>query len=692
MAQKELPGEPEVEREPDAWRRLVETCPDLVLEIDLASAESTYANQSFRNTLGYAAAEVTGADVFTLVHPDDVAAAREKFAEAIASLRPLEHTLRFRHRELGWRWLQLVARPFHTERGELRLAAWGRDITDQRRMTRELSARAERQSVIAKLGLRALEGIDLIQLMRETVDVLAATLGLECAKVLELLPNGTELRLVAGVGWKEGLVETATVGSGLESQAGYTLVSREPVVVEDLRTETRFSGPSLLHDHGIISGMSVPIHGTERPYGVLGVHTRVLRHFSEDEIRFLQSAANVLALAVRRREAEEALRKSEEQLLQAQKMEAIGLLASGVAHDFNNLLSAIQGSSELILDRAEAGSPLFRTAQRIQRGAERGANLIRHLLAFSRKQVAQPRVLSVNVAVREASDLWGRLIGEDIDLTLDLHPLAGRVRIDPAQMDQVVVNLVVNAGDAMPRGGQLGVATSNVALGDAAARRLEVAPGDYVRIAVSDTGQGIAPDVRSRIFEPFFTTKAPGRGTGLGLSTVYGIVKQSGGAIDVESRPGAGATFSIYLPRAREQLSEPAAPKPVAAPSGGAESILLVEDDNLLRELLREVLEVYGYSVIEAESPKDALRIVAERNGGIDLVLTDVVMPRMTGVELVEHLHKTSPDMKVLFMSGYTERALADRGMFEASVALIQKPFSNRALAAKLRDVLDAPR
>jgi PAS domain S-box-containing protein len=380
----------------------------------------------------------------------------------------------------------------------------------------------------------------------------------------------------------------------------------------------------------------------------------------------------------------------EEQLLRAQKMEAIGQVAGGIAHDFNNLLATIQGSSELILDGLSGDERLLGAAERIHMATDRGAALTRKLLAFSRKQVIQPEVVNLNSLVTDVSKLFGRLIGEDVEIKLNLQGSLGSVKIDPSQFDQVVLNLAVNASDAMPNGGELTIATVNVAPQDPRTERLGVPPGPYVGLCISDTGSGMEPEILSHIFEPFFTTKAPGKGTGLGLSTVYGIVKQSEGEIEVESEPGRGTQFSIYLPQVDEEVPEPAPAPDSETTETGSETILLVEDDGLFRELTTEVLQMHGYSVIAAAFPEEALRISEGRNGEIDIVITDMVMPQMTGVDLVAQLRATHPDLRVIFMSGYTDVALADRGVLNPDDAFIRKPFSNKALAAKIREVLDS--
>ena len=386
-----------------------------------------------------------------------------------------------------------------------------------------------------------------------------------------------------------------------------------------------------------------------------------------------------------------ALRESEAQLLQAQKMEAVGRLAGGVAHDFNNLLNVIGGNVELaLLDLPEA-EPLRADLEEVARATERASDLTRQLLAFGRRQILQPRVLDLNRVVLETGRMLRRLLGEDVEVVHALDPALGQVRVDPGQIEQVVMNLAVNARDAMPRGGTLTLETRNAELGESEAqlRKHPVEPGRYVVLSVSDTGEGIAKEMQEEIFEPFFTTKEQGKGTGLGLSTVYGIVKQSGGYLFLYSEPGQGSTFKIYLPRVDAPQEAPAgAPAELERGTG---TILLVEDEAAMRSVARKFLERSGYRVLEAETPERALELAEQHAGEISLVLSDVVMPRMSGRELAERLRARWPGMKVLYMSGYTDDGVLRHGTLESGVAFLQKPFGPRELAAKLKAALAQP-
>ncbi len=391
-----------------------------------------------------------------------------------------------------------------------------------------------------------------------------------------------------------------------------------------------------------------------------------------------------------RKRAEEALRYSEEQLRLSQRLEAIGRLAGGIAHDFNNLLTVIGGYSELLLLNLDQNDPTGQTIEEIKKASDRAASLTRQLLAFSRKQVLQPKVLDLNMVVAEMERMLRRLIGEDVELITELSPEVGHINADPGQIEQVLMNLIVNARDAMPQGGRIIIETSNVHLDEGYARQhVAVQPGPFVRLAVSDTGTGMNAETQKHIFEPFFTTKEMGKGTGLGLSTVYGIIKQSGGNIWIYSEVGRGTTFKIYLPRVEEEVE---AIKPGAGDvglPGRAETVLLVEDEEMVRRMTRGMLEMNGYRVIEASNGLEALMVCERHDGPIDLLLTDVVMPQMSGRELADRLATAHPEMRVLYMSGYTDDAIVQHGVLEAGTAFLEKPFTPQVLARKVRGVLD---
>ncbi|MFZ1219432.1 MAG: ATP-binding protein [Chthoniobacterales bacterium] len=426
-----------------------------------------------------------------------------------------------------------------------------------------------------------------------------------------------------------------------------------------------------------------PIEGMCKDHSEFGEMARTTK-------RFFEQRDNLIREMEERRATEEALRKSEEELRHSQKMEAVGRLAGGVAHDFNNLLTAIIGYAELIATRTSSNSLAKQNAELIRKAGEQAAGLTRQLLAFSRKQILQPKVIDLNALVLEMERLLRRVIGERFDL--QSHPDAemGRVKADPSQIEQVVLNLGVNARDAMPKGGTLIIRTTNVRLDRTTAPQIsaDLKPGDYVMLAVTDTGAGMDEETKSHIFEPFFTTKGPGKGTGLGLATVYGIVRQTGGGISVESEPGKGSTFRIYLPQVSAPIDFTRSHTVPVEKSANFETVLVVEDEDIVRELVCEVLEDQGYNVICARDGLEALKMAAEYDGTIHLLVTDVIMPHMNGHELAEKLSGVRPDMKILFVSGYSANDIGDHGILDPRIELLQKPFTPQTLARKIRDVI----
>ena len=469
---------------------------------------------------------------------------------------------------------------------------------------------------------------------------------------------------------------------------GLIAEEQQPHITNDVQNDPRVSDKEWARREGMIAFAGYPLIVESRLVGVIAIFAR--EPLAEDTLDALASVADIIAQGIHRKRAEKALRQSEEQLRQSQKLESIGQLAGGIAHDFNNLLTAITGYSELSLRRLEPENPLRRNLEEIKKAGERAAALTRQLLAFSRKQVLQPKVLDLNSVVADFEKMLQRLIGEDVELRTVLSPELASVKADPGQIEQVIMNLVVNARDAMPQGGKLTIETKNVYLDERYARqRVVVTPGSYVMLAVSDTGTGMDEETQKRIFEPFFTTKTKDRGTGLGLSTVYGIIKQSDGYIWAYSEPGMGTTFKTYLPRVDEDAQGYSRSDRMEENVQGTETILLAEDEEMVRKFARELLESGGYKVLESENGDVALSICEQNQEPIHLLITDVIMPEMSGRELAERLSHSRPEVKVLYMSGYTDDAIVHHGRLDEGTNFIQKPFAPDALLQKVRKVLD---
>jgi PAS domain S-box-containing protein len=513
------------------------------------------------------------------------------------------------------------------------------------------------------------------------------------------LRDGDDLQVCGTWGTANDLMPSPALKVG-ESLTGIVAATGEPLIADDPSNDPRLIP---LHREryrraGIRAFLGVPVKVDERVVGVLTIRITREGSFSAGDVEIARAFAAQAAIALENsrlyEETQSALRElsqTRDQLVQSQKMEAIGQLAGGVAHDFNNLLTVIIGRSQLFLARVAVGDPGRRDVEMVNRAAERAASLTRQLLAFSRKQVLKPEPLDLNALVGGLAPMLRRLIGEHIDLVIAPGADLGQVMADPGQIEQVVMNLVVNARDAMPDGGTMRVQTEHAQLG-ATRAHLEgrIPPGDYVAVQVQDAGSGMDPATIARIFEPFFTTKEPGKGTGLGLSTVYGIVNQSGGHIGVDSAPGRGTTFTIYLPRTALPVPSPARGRETVGMVGGSETILLVEDEDEVRQLARDVLESCGYTVLATGDPREALTIADRRGGEIDLLVTDMVMPTIRGSALAARLRRQLPALPLLYVSGYTDEMATPGGKIEPPAPLLQKPFTPPALARAVRDVLDA--
>ncbi|MGH2844890.1 MAG: ATP-binding protein, partial [Thermoleophilaceae bacterium] len=572
------------------------------------------------------------------------------------------------------------ASPVRDETGAmLGLVAVAVDVSDRKRVAGELARRAEQQAAVAELGRLAITGTGVDELMRQALDALERILDAEHPSVMELLPGGREVMLRAGALRDRSLVGDLRLPVTADGMHGYVLARDEPVVAPNLERETRFRPPPQLLARGARSSLSTVIEGKDGPFGLLGVHADKVRTYSQDDVNFVRAVANVLGAAITR-EREEQL---EQQLQRARRLESVGQLAGGVAHDFNNLLAVILNFSHFALEAAEEGSTLRDDLQEIKRAAERAAELTRQLLVFSRREPVETLAVDVGDALAGIEAMLRRTIGEHIQLRTERGAGVRSVRMGRGQLEQVLVNLAVNARDAMAQGGRLTIRAERAERVPA-----ELPAGDWVLVTVEDTGTGMLPDVASHAFDPFFTTKPKGQGTGLGMASVYGIVSQAKGDVRIDSRVDEGTTVSIWLPAGEDPLSSEA-PEPAQAPDGTGESILVVEDEDQVRALTSRILSEHGYAVTEAPDGESALEAWATSSEAIDLLVTDVVMPGMSGAELAERLLAARPELKVLYMSGYTADALERHGPPDRGVAVLEKPFSAERLLRRVREALE---
>jgi signal transduction histidine kinase/ActR/RegA family two-component response regulator/HAMP domain-containing protein len=681
-----------------------------------------------------------------------------------------------------------LAKAFDNMATALDIRAREREQAEQRALDRALQ-----QTAVAALGQFALTHNDFAALLHQTVILVPQTLEVEFCRILELLPGSNSMLIRAGTGWKKETVGLATISAEPGTQAGFTLSSGEPVVITDLRTDTRFQSEPLLVDHAIVSGVNVAIGAQDKVYGVLGVYSGRRRAFTSDDVQFLLAVANALAVSVQRRRSEADLRKLAEfaqlnpnaaleltadgaityfnqaarelaesvkrqhprdvlppdmhklvqsclatgqgvpqletrldgrvlswslhpviasqvvhayvsditerlnleaQLRQSQKMDSIGQLAAGVAHDFNNMLTVIQGHAGMLLARSTLPPDLKESAQAVHSAAERAAALTRQLLLFSRKSVVQPALLDLREIVGNLSKMLKRLIGETVVLEFTPPASLPFVHGDAGMIEQILMNLAVNARDAMSFGGKLSLAVETVSV-DAAQVRLhpEARVGSFVCLSVKDTGSGMDAATLNRIFEPFFTTKEPGKGTGLGLATVYGAVKLHQGWIEVSSEVGKGTLFRIYFPATGETAEAgERADAMLAQIRGGGETILLVEDDASVLKLGRVILQDCGYKVVEAGSGVEALDLWQKHPAPIDLLLTDMVMPQgMSGIDLAQKLLVLKPGLKIIFTSGYSINDLDTDFIRGGGGYFLQKPYTRTTLARAVRETLDKP-
>ena len=623
----------------ELFRLISENAADLIAVVDM-QGNRIYNSLSYERVLGYSAEELRSSSSFEQIHPEDRECVKQAAEEARRTGvgRPMEY--RFRHKDGTWRVLESTASVIRNSKGEPEnLVIMNRDVTERTRAAVALQR--------SETGFRS---------------------------VVEDAPYGIFKANLMG--------KLLMVNPALEKMLGYE--SRDELLAVNLAS-------------GIYR------HPTEQQK----INDLFLRdrHFKDIEVEWKRKDGTFVTVrcsgwTVKDESgtdmevfAEDVTERRvlERQLRMAQKMEAIGRLSGGIAHDFNNLLGVVIGYIQVIKRTLVPGQPSYEYAEEIEKAGQRAVALTRQLLAFSRQQVLEPVILNLNTLVSEMEKMLPRLIGEDIQLNLILDPVIGQVKADPGQIEQVVMNLAVNARDAMPDGGKLTIQTANVELDAAFARdHPGSVPGQYVMLAVTDTGTGMDPEIQPQIFEPFFTTKGRDKGTGLGLATVYGVVKQSSGYIAVESEIGKGALFKIYLPRIDQPVATRTESSQAPLTARGSETILLVEDAEPLRKLAHMFLRDNGYQVLTAADGSEAQQVAAQNPGPIHLLLTDVVMPGVNGRVLAERLAPRHPAMKVLYMSGYTDTFIAGHGVLEEGTHLLHKPFTEELLVRRVRELLDA--
>jgi two-component system, cell cycle sensor histidine kinase and response regulator CckA len=629
-----------LERE-ELFRLISENAADLIAVVDM-EGRRIYNSLAYEKVLGYSPEELKGSSALGQIHPEDRARVQAAAEEARRTGLGTNLEYRIRHKDGTWRVLESTSSVIRNDKGiSEKLVIVNRDITERKRASEALRlSEASFRSMIEKAPYGIYRATAAGQLLRVN-PALERMLGYDSPG--ELLKKNLARDLYFEPDEHQRIIELLA-----------TRKSFKDVEVEWKRKDGTLTKARC-------SGLLVKDEGEEEAY---------FEVFAEDatEKRLL-----------------------ERQLQVAQKMEAVGRLSGGIAHDFNNLLGVIIGYSQVLKKKLGDANPLREHAEEIEKAGQRAASLTRQLLAFSRQQVLAPAVLELNALLTDLGKMLPRLIGEDVELSLQLDPRIGRVKADQSQIEQVVMNLVVNARDALPQGGRLVIETANVNLDHAyALHHPGSRVGPYVVLSVTDNGTGMNVETLAHLFEPFFTTKERGKGTGLGLATVYGVVKQSGGYIWVDSELGKGSSFKVYLPQIDEPVSAPA---PAALPADsfrGEETILLVEDADALRKLAHALLEQNGYHVLAAENGETALKIAEQNRERIHLLLTDVIMPGMTGRTLADRLIALRTGLKVLYMSGYTDSAIADQGVLEPGTYLLHKPFSEETLIQKVREVLDA--
>lgn len=674
-------------------RAIVDTALDGVITIDAAGIVTEW-NRQATAIFGWAREEAMGRLLSETIIPErdreaHASGIREYLKAGVGPVLNRRIEIAARHRDGHEFPVELAVSPARI--GETYIfSAFVRDITDRRRAERRLASQYAVTRVLS-------ESITLEQAVPKIIQAVGESLEWDLGVFWRLEKQSGTLRCLNY--WQVATSTTDEFITEVQSQVfkpgvglpGRILESGSPVWIRDVSMDPTFIRADLAAKTGVRSAFGFPIRIGGDIEGVIEFFSHQVRESDPELISMIADVGLKIGQFGERTRAEEALRQTEAQLRQAQKMEAVGRLAGGVAHDFNNLLTVIRGYSELILSRLAPEDPARREMDEVKKAADRAAGLTSQLLAFSRRQFVAAKVLDLNALVLNMDGMLRRLLGEDVvELSADLDPKLWAIKADPGQIEQVIMNLAVNARDAMPTGGKLTIQTRNVTIGKGTRRQTVILdPGAYVLLEMRDTGQGMSEETQAHLFEPFFTTKEKGKGTGLGLSTVYGIVKQSGGTIAIESKMGQGTVCKIYFPKVNEAVQAVPSVAGSISRATGRETILVVEDDPSVRGLVQETLRLSGYEVLVARHGIEALLTGAKHLGPIHLLLTDVAMPQMSGPEVAEKLTVVRPELKVLYMSGYPDHPVFDQGGGKRDTAFLHKPFTPNVLTQKVRDVLD---
>ena len=674
-------------------RAIVDTALDGVITIDAAGIVTEW-NAQATAIFGWTREETMGKLLSETIIPERDREAhahgiREYLQSGVGPVLNRRIEISARHRDGHEFPVELAVSPARI--GETYIfSAFVRDITDRRRDERRLASQYAVTRVLS-------EAVTLEEAVPQIIQAVGESLEWDLGVFWRVEKHSGTLRCLhhwqaTGVRADEFIAENQLNGYKLgKGLPGRIWERGQAIWIRDLTDDPILARTAAVAKIGIHGAFGFPIRISGEVDGVIEFFSRQVREPDNELLSMIADVALRIGQFGERARAEEALRQTEAQLRQAQKMEAVGRLAGGVAHDFNNLLTVIRGYSELVLSRLPAADPSRREMDEVKKAADRAAGLTSQLLSFSRRQFVATKIVDLNAIILNMDGMLRRLLGEDVvDLCVDLDPRLASIKADPGQIEQVIMNLAVNARDAMPAGGRLTIETRNVVVDQATRREtMMLEQGSYVLLAIRDTGQGMSEETQSHLFEPFFTTKEKGKGTGLGLSTVYGIVKQSGGTIGIESKLGQGTVCKIIFPKVDEAAQALPVANGTVGRAVGRETILVVEDDPSVRGLVQEALRVSGYDVLVARHGIEALLTGAKHMGPIHLLLTDVAMPQMSGPEVAEKLTSVRPDIKVLYMSGYPDHPVFEQGGVKRDTAFLHKPFTPTVLTQKVREVLD---